>query len=134
MSMRFFSGGQSTYSTRPEPATSTRSAVRSRWLMGWSPPILNTSPLHASFAAARRNELHGRIGIATRREDRQLTAAVDFEVRVRIAHAVDVAHLAGEVEDHRAVADQVVHRRLLAHVGDVHAQSIGEAVDVEQVA
>ena len=41
--------------TRPDPATSTSSAVRSRWLIGSSPPTLNTSPLQASSAPARRN-------------------------------------------------------------------------------
>ena len=34
---------------------SISSAVRSRWLIGSSPPTLNTSPLHASLAPARRN-------------------------------------------------------------------------------
>ena len=32
------------------------------------------------------------------------------------------------------IAHQVVHRALLAHVGDVHAHAIRDAVDVEQVA
>ena len=67
-------------------------------------------------------------------EQGELAAAVDVEIGVRIAHAVDVADLAGEVEDHLAVAHQVVHRARLAHVGDVDAQPIGDAVDVEEVA
>ena len=72
--------------------------------------------------------------MAARLEQRQLAAAVDLEVGVRVAHAVDVADLAGEVEDHLAVAHQVVHRARLAHVGDVHADAILDAGDVEQVA
>ena len=39
----------------PDPAIETSSAVRSRWLMASSPPTLNTSPLQASLAPARRN-------------------------------------------------------------------------------
>ena len=72
--------------------------------------------------------------MAARLEHRQLAAAVDLEIGVRVAHAVDVADLAGEVEDDVAVAHQVVHRRLLADVGDVDAHAVGDAVDVEQVA
>ena len=72
--------------------------------------------------------------MAARLEQRQLAAAVDLEVGVRIAHAVDVADLAGEVEDHLAALHQVVHRAGLAHVGDVHRDAVLDAGDVEQVA
>ena len=65
---------------------------------------------------------------------RQLAAAVDVEIGVRIPHAVDVADLSGEVEDHLAAPHQVVHRRALAHVGDVDAQAVFDAGDVEEVA
>ena len=51
-----------------------------------------------------------------------------------IAHAVDVADLSRQAEDDIAIAHQVVHRRLLADVGDVDLHAIGDAVDVEQVA
>ena len=51
-----------------------------------------------------------------------------------IPHAVDVAHLAGEIEDDLAVSHQVVHRALLADVGDVDPQPRLEAGDVEQIA
>jgi hypothetical protein len=70
---------------------------------------------------------------AARLEQRQLAAAVDLEVGVRVEHAVDVADLAGEVEDHLAIAHQVVHRRLLPDVGDVDADLRLDAVDVEEV-
>ena len=59
---------------------------------------------------AGEDDLHRRVVVAARLEHRQLAAAVDLEVGVRIAHAVDVADLAGEVEDHVAIAHQVVHR------------------------
>ena len=51
-----------------------------------------------------------------------------------IPHAVDVADLAGEIEDHVLLAHQIVHRGLLADVGDVDADAIFEAADVEQIA
>ena len=44
-----------------------------------------------------------------------------------------MAHLAGEVEDHLAVAHEVVHRAFLPDVGDVHADAVGDAVDVEEI-
>jgi hypothetical protein len=45
-----------------------------------------------------------------------------------------VADLAGEIEDDLLPAHEIVHRRLLAHVGDVDAETIFDAADVEQVA
>ena len=71
--------------------------------------------------------------VAARLEHGQLAAAVDLEIRVRIAHAVDVAHLSREAEDDVAIAHEVIHRRLLADVGDVDRHRVGDAVDVEQV-
>ena len=72
--------------------------------------------------------------IAARLEHRQLTAAIDLEIGVRIAHAVDVTDLASEIEDDVPPGDEIVHRRLLADVGDVDAHPISDAIDVEQVA
>jgi hypothetical protein len=69
-----------------------------------------------------------------RLEQRQLAAAVDLEIGVRIAHAVDVADLAGEIEDHLAALHEVIHRARLAHVGDVDGDPVLDAGDVEQVA
>jgi hypothetical protein len=45
-----------------------------------------------------------------------------------------VADLAGEAEDHVAVANEIVHRRLLPDVGDVDLHALGDPVDVEKVA
>ena len=72
--------------------------------------------------------------MAARLEQRQLAAAVDLEIGVRIAHAVDVADLAGEVEDHLAALHEVIHRAGLPHVGDVDRDAVFDAGDVEQVA
>ena len=89
-------------------------------------------PVH--LARAGEHDFHLRIVVAARLEHGQLAAAVDLEIRVRIAHAVDVAHLSGEAEDHVAPLHEIVHRGLLPDVGDVHAHALGDAVDVEQVA
>ncbi len=89
--------------------------------------------LAVHLARAREHDLDARVELPARLEDRQLAAAVDVEIRVRILHAVDVAHLAGEIEDDLAIAHQVVHRAFLAHVGDVHPDLVGDAVDVEEV-
>ena len=53
---------------------------------------------------------------------------------MRISHAVDVAHLTREVEDHVLSAHGRRHRRGVAHIGHFHAHAIGDAVDVEPVA
>ena len=45
-----------------------------------------------------------------------------------------MADLTREVENHVPPADEVIHGALLADVGDVHAQSIGQTVYIEQVA
>ncbi len=66
-------------------------------------------------------------------EHRELRAAVDVEVRIWVAHAVDVADLAGEVEDNFPVLHQCVQRRLVAHVGDVDAHAVFQPRDVEPV-
>ena len=42
--------------------------------------------------------------------------------------------LAREIENHRPIAHEIVHRRLLPDIGDVDVHAIDDAVDVEQVA
>src|SRR5690606_13440003 len=54
--------------------------------------------------------------------------------RLRIPHAVDVAHLPGEVEDDLDLGHQVIHRAPLAEVGDADADAILYTVEVERVA
>ena len=65
---------------------------------------------------------HVAVVAAARLEDRQLRTAIDLEIRVRIAHRVDVADLPREVEDHILVADQGFHRGLHPHVCDVQPE------------
>ena len=67
-------------------------------------------------------------------EHRQLRAAIDLQIRVRIPHAVDVADLPGQVEDHLAVLHQRIHRRFVTNVRDVDVDVFLDAVEVEPVA
>src|SRR4030095_3622828 len=80
-----------------------------------------------------KDHLHVRIVVPARLEQRQLAAAVDLEIGIRLLHAVDVADLPGEIEDHVVAAHEIGYRRLLADVGDVHAKRVLDTVNVEQV-
>ncbi len=92
--------------------------------------LVDGQPIRPSvdLARAREHHLGSRVVLPARLEEGELAAAVDLEIGVRIPHAVDVAHLAGEVEDHLAVAYEVGHRRALPDVRDVDAQPILDAV------
>jgi hypothetical protein len=88
-------------------------------------------PVHLSGAGV--DDPDARVEPPARFEDGQLRTAVDLEVRVRVPHAVDVADLPRQVEDDLAVLDQAVHRRHVAHVGDVDADVVLDSVDVVPV-
>ena len=90
--------------------------------------------LAVDLPRAGEDHLRARIVMTARLEQRQLAAAVDVEIGVRVAHAVDVADLAGEVENHVAALHQVIHRARLPHIGDVDRHLVFNAGDVEQVA
>src|SRR5262249_45824732 len=75
-----------------------------------------------------------RVPVPARLQDRELRAAVDVEVGERIPHAVEMAHLPGEVEEVVLALDQVVHGRAVADIGDVDGDAIPAVVDVEGVA
>src|SRR6185437_15361209 len=90
--------------------------------------------LAVHLARAREDHLHAGILVTTGFEHRQLCAAVDLEIGERIEHAVDVAHLAGEVENDLAIADQDLHGRSVSYVRNVHAHPVGDAMEVEQIA
>ena len=85
------------------------------------------------LARAGVDDLELGVAPAHRLEQPQLARAVDLEVGHRVAHRVDVAHLAGQVEQHLLAAHQVLHA-VAAHVGDVDADLVLVAVEVEQVA
>ena len=79
------------------------------------------------------DHLHVRVVLAHRLQDPELAAAVDLEVGEGVGHGVDVAHLAGEVEQHLLPADQVLHG-VAPHVGDVDPDLVLVAGEVEEVA
>jgi len=54
-------------------------------------------------------------------------------LRVNVADIRQQTTMNYLVQDRDVILHQVVHRRLLSDVGDVHPQAIGDAVDVEQV-
>ena len=124
MSIRFFSGGQSTYATDPVPAVSRSSVTRSRWLIGSSPPTLNTSPSHASRGAGPQERVGGIVDVD---EVAQLRA---------VAEDLDLASLDREPDEPADEALAVVLDQLPRAVdvgqpqrGGAHA----EDVVVEQV-
>ena len=67
-------------------------------------------------------------------EDGELRAAVDLQVGVRVLHRVHVAGLAGQVEQVVLPLHEVAHAVLVAHVGDIDADAVLDAGDVEEVA
>jgi hypothetical protein len=89
--------------------------------------------LAVHLPGAGEDDADARVVPAAGFENRQLAPAVDLEIRVRIPHAVDMAHLSRQVEDDLAVPHQMIHGALLADVGDVDAHPVGDAVDVEEV-
>src|SRR5687768_2814817 len=88
-------------------------------------------PVH--LACAGKHHLYPRVEFTARFQNRQLAAAIDLEIRIRIFHAVDVTYLSGEIEDDLSIADEMVHRAFLPHIGDVHANFVCDAVDVEEI-
>ena len=85
------------------------------------------------LARAGVDDLQLGVVLAHGLEHAQLARAVDLEVGHRVGHRVDVAHLAGEVEEHLLPAHEVLHA-VPAHVGDVDADLVLVAGEVEQVA
>ena len=75
-----------------------------------------------------------RVLVPARLEDRELAPRVDLEIGVRVGHRVEVARLAGEVEEDVLVANEVAEAVLVADVGDVHRQPVLDAGDVVEQA
>ena len=89
-----------------------------------------------SVELARAGEHDRDVGVLVpaRLQDRELAARVDLEVRIRVGHRVEVARLAGEVEEDVLVANEEAEAVLVAHIGDVHRQPILDAGDVVEQA
>jgi hypothetical protein len=88
--------------------------------------------LAVDLARAGVNDLDLGVALADRLEDPQLAGAVDLEVGHGVAHRVDVAHLSGQVEQHLLASHQELHP-VPAHVGDVDADLVLVAVEVEEI-
>ena len=80
---------------------------------------------------AREDDLDLRVVRAARLENRELAAAVDLEIGVRVAHRVEVARLAGQVEEVVLPSDEMAEAVLVADVRDVHRDVVLDAGDVE---
>ena len=48
-----------------------------------------------NLAGSSEDDLRGKIMLPARFEQRKLTSAINFEIGVRVIHAVDMAHLSG---------------------------------------
>src|SRR5581483_10949337 len=79
------------------------------------------------------DDARGRVRATTCLEDRELALAVDLEVRMRVDHRVEVTRLSCEVEDEVLPAHEVLHRMLVADVGDVDDHPIPNVGDVVEV-
>ena len=82
------------------------------------------------LARAREDDRGLRVVVTARLEDRELRAAVDLEVGVRVGHRVEVARLAGEVEDHVAPAHERPQAVLVPDVRDVDVHAVVDPGDV----
>ena len=67
-------------------------------------------------------------------QDCELAAAINLQIGEGILHAVQMAHLSGEVEQEILALDQVLHAVGIPHVGDVDADAVADLRDVEKVA
>ena len=72
--------------------------------------------------------------VAARFEDGELASAVDLQVAVGIEHRVEVARLAGEVEEIVLLSNEVAQAVLVADVRDVDVDRVLDSRDVEQIA
>ena len=71
-----------------------------------------------------------RVVLAARLEDRQLRAAVDLEVGLRVGHRIEMARLPGQVEQEVLIAHESGHRMAVADIGDVDLHPVRDVPDV----
>jgi hypothetical protein len=86
------------------------------------------------LAVSGEYDLRGRVVSAACLQERELGATVQLEIVLRVLHAVDVAHLSGEIEDHLAVAHEGVQAGPVAQVDHVDPGPLLEAGHVVPVA
>jgi hypothetical protein len=86
-----------------------------------------------NLSGAGVDDLDGRVVFAARFKNKQLGPAIDVEVHKRIFHGIEVACLAGEVEQIVLALDQVSHTEFITNVGDVDANPAFMAIQIEEI-
>ncbi len=81
----------------------------------------------------RVNDPGTRIEAATDFQKVQLTPTTDFQVRKRVFHRIEVADLAGQIEDEIPVLDQCIHAGFIAHVPQIDVDMFFVFVNVEKL-
>src|SRR5262249_9365400 len=90
--------------------------------------------LAVELAGTGEDDFDRRIVFPAGFEDRELSAAIDLQVGVGVAHRIHVAGLTGEVEQIILLLHEVTHAVGVAHVGDVHLNQWLDARDCKKVA
>ncbi|OQA20566.1 MAG: hypothetical protein BWY63_01498 [Chloroflexi bacterium ADurb.Bin360] len=90
--------------------------------------------LAVNLPGAGEDNLHPGVELPAGFQDRDLAAAVDFQIRERIDHAIQMTHLSGEIEQIILILDQVIHAMGVTHIGDVHPHAVLNFCDVEEIA
>jgi hypothetical protein len=86
------------------------------------------------LACAGEDDFDGGVVFAACFEDGKLGAAIDVEIGDGVVHGVEVARLAGKVEEVVLILDEVAHAMFVADIGDVDTDGGIEAMDIEEVA
>ncbi len=86
------------------------------------------------LARPGKDDFHLGIVMPASFQNRQLGATVDLQIRIRVFHAVNVAHLSGEIEDIVHILNQIIHAVLVADVSDIHLDFVFDRFDVEKIA
>ena len=86
------------------------------------------------LAGGGEDDAHLGVVVAAGLQHRELAGGVDRQIGEGVAHRVDVTDLSGEVKEVALPANEVLEADRVAHVGDVDAHPIPDAVDVEEVA
>ena len=87
-----------------------------------------------NLAGAGKDYFYVRIETTAGFEQSKLRATIVFEVVERRGHRIEVAHVAGEIENEINAANQMIDDRRIANVGYVNSNAISDFVDVERIA
>ena len=90
--------------------------------------------LAVNLSSARKDDLDLWIVLAAGFQDRNLRAAVDVQVGVRVLHRIRMTRLPRQIEEEVLSLDQIAHAVLIAHIGDVDLHPAVNIGDVAQIA